>query len=219
MVSNMRSEIHKSMVEDIRTMKRIGRNIKYQKGKRGLIGVMYDSNKGLSEKKIKSLYDGEVVSYNMEKIMHKDEFKYLNKDVQKLHLEAWRTRYSNSEIAEQMGYGYSTLCAICNRLGITGDGKQRPKIKRKAKDENIVHVEGGKIGIPKPQQPTVKESEEVGKVIELDKGIIDTSHEKLASLVTLNETVKGEKLATRLQAIAMLINDEEEYTIELIIKR
>ena len=62
MVSNMGSEIHKSMVEDIRTMKRIGRNIKYQKGKRGLIGVMYDSNKGLSEKKIKSLYDGEVVT-------------------------------------------------------------------------------------------------------------------------------------------------------------
>ena len=105
----MRSEIQKSIREDIRDMKRIGRNIKYQKGKRGYVGVMYDANKGMSEKKIKSLYDGEVVSYNMEKIMHKDEFKYLNKDVQKLHLEAWRTRYTNSEIAEQMGLSTKSI--------------------------------------------------------------------------------------------------------------
>ena len=47
------NEIQKSMREDIRTMKRIGNNIKHMKGKRGIVGVMYDSNRGLTEKQIK----------------------------------------------------------------------------------------------------------------------------------------------------------------------
>ena len=74
----MMNEIQKSMREDIRNMKRIGNNIKHMKGKRGIVGTMYDPNRGLTEKQIKKKYEtGEVKVYNMEKILHKDEFKYL----------------------------------------------------------------------------------------------------------------------------------------------
>ena len=57
-------EIQSSIKEDIKTMKRIGRNIKHMKGKRGYVGIMYDPNRGLSEKKIQEKYGcNKVVVY------------------------------------------------------------------------------------------------------------------------------------------------------------
>ena len=217
----MRSqEIQKSMSEDIRDMKRIGRNIKHMKGKRGYVGVMYDPNRGLSEKKIKKLYDGEVVTYNMEKVMHKDEFKYLSVDMKKLHLESWRTRYTNSEIAEQMGMANSTFANMLTRLGVSGNGKRKRRVVRKD-DLNITSTDNGKIGTPKPKQEDLKGVEEVGKIIDLGNNNVaqeqETVHYK--SFMTLNETIQGEKVAKRLHAIAELVNDNEEYSIELVIKR
>lgn len=219
----MRSqEIHKSIHEDIRDMKRIGRNIKHMKGKRGHVGVMHDPNRGLSEKKIKKLYDGETVVYNMEKIMHKDEFKYLSEDVKILHLKAWRTRYSNREIADEMGMGFSTFCTMLSRLGITDKNNKKPKIVRKKDDLNITKTNGGTIGVPKSkekdtQEEPIKEVVEVKKVIDIES--FKDEQEKYKTFLALNETTQGEKMSARLKAIAELVNDEEDYTIELVIKR
>lgn len=217
----MRSEIQKLIREDIRDMKRIGRNIKYQKGKRGYVGVMYDANKGMSEKKIKKMYDGEVVVYNMEQVMNIKDFKFLADDVKVLHLEAWRTRFSNKEIAEQMGIANSTFCNMLTKLGVTGSEKGRKKIIKRKDNLNIEDVKGGKVGKPRKKceiEKSQKGEVELGKIIELENNINDLS-DNIKSVITLKETTKGEKISNRLQAIAMLVNDDEEYTIELVIKR
>ena len=231
-------EIQQSINEDIRGMKRIARNIKHMKGKRGYVGVMYDSNRGMTEKQIKEKYDGKVVSYNMEKIMHKDEFKFLSDDMKKLHLESWRTRFSNQEIAKQLGMGNSTLANMMTRLGVTGEGKRKP-IKRNTPHGDIEITQNGKIGTPKPKNESTvkkvaittpqstqetpkkatKEKVEVSKVEDSQPIKEIPSMVNMKSLISLKEKISGEKLATRLNAIATLVNDDEEYTIELLITR
>lgn len=219
----MRSqEIHKSIREDIRDMKRIGRNIKHMKGKRGHVGVMYDPNRGLSEKRIKEKYDSKVVVYNMEKIMHKNEFKYLSDDIKILHLKSWRTRYSNKEIADEMGMAFSTFCTMLSRLGITDKNNKKPKITRKKDDLGITKTKGGMIGVPKSKEKDTqgepkKEVEEVKKGINLDS--FKNDQEDYKTFLSLNETTQGTKISSRLKAIAELVNDEEEYIVEVIIKR
>ena len=217
------NEIQKSMREDIRTMKRIGNNIKHMKGKRGIVGVMYDSNRGLTEKQIKKKYEtGEVKVYNMEKILHKDEFKYLADDMKKLHLETWRKSYSMEEIAKQMDIGNSTLYAMSKRLGVSKhiDTDKRKLDKRSNKEVNVIRTNGGQIGMTQPKQDTEKNvvtmpvKGEKAKVVERVETV-----QPVKSLITLNESLKGTKLNTRLQAIALLVNDDEEYTIELSITR
>ena len=42
---------------------------------------------------------------------------------------------------------------------------------------------------------------------------------KVSALLTLDETASGEKLATRLRAIAELVNDDEMYTINMTLER
>lgn len=221
----MRSqEIYKSMREDIQDMKRIGRNIKHMKGKRGHVGVMYDPNRGMSEKKIKQLYDGEVVTYNMEQVMNINEFKFLAEDVKKMHLESWRTRYTNGEIAEQMGIANSTFSNMLTKLGVTGQGKRKQRLSRSKDDLNITRTQNGTIGTPRSKQSKKEENlkgvEEVGKVIPLDNDkICNQGVENCKSFVTLNETTQGDKIAKRLHAIAELVDDKEEYVIEMVIKR
>ena len=224
-------EIQSSIKEDIKTMKRIGRNIKHMKGKRGYVGIMYDPNRGLSEKKIQEKYGcNKVVVYNMEKIMDKNEFKYLTDDMKRLHLEAWRTRHTNGEIAEQMGIALPTFYNMIRRLGIVTEGKKKTPIRRKD-NLNIESTSNGKIGTPKPKEKDTKEVEEEVKAEEvkvIDLGKINTPQEQekecYKSFITLNETTHGDKIARRLGAIAELEDiqvwsDEEEYFIELSIKR
>lgn len=226
MENNTSREIQSSMKEDIKTMKRIGRSIKHMKGKRGYVRVMYDPNRGLSEKKIQEKYGcNKVVVYNMEKVMNKNEFKYLSEDMKRLHLEAWRTRYTNGEIAEQMGMALPTFYNMIRRLGIVTEGKKKAPIRRKD-NLNIESTSNGKIGTPKPKEKDTKEVEEEVKAEEvkvIDLGKINTPQEQekecYKSFITLNETTHGDKIARRLGAIAELVDDEEEYIIELTIKR
>ena len=157
------NEIQKSMREDIRTMKRIGNNIKHMKGKRGIVGVMYDSNRGLTEKQIKKKYEtGEVKVYNMEKILHKDEFKYLADDMKKLHLETWRKKHSMQEIAKQMGIGYSTLYSMSKRLGVTDTNNKGKTIRATGGEVNVIRTDGGQIGMAKPKQDNKVNTTTVG---------------------------------------------------------
>ena len=47
----------------------------------------------------------------------------------------------------------------------------------------------------------------------------EISTKKVSALLTLDETVSGEKLAARLRAIAELVNDDETYTINMTLER
>ncbi len=224
-MENATREIQSSIKEDIRTMKRIGRNIKYMKGKRGYVGVMYDPNRGLSEKKIQEKYGcNKVVVYNMKKVMNKNEFKYLSDDMKKLHLESWRTRYTNKEIAEQMGMGLSTFCNMLTRLEVSGRDSRRKSPIRRKDNLNIESTHNGKIGVPNSKEKDSKgQEEEVEEVKVIDLGQINTPQEQekacYKTFIALNETTQGDKIAKRLGAIAELVDDEEEYIIELSIKR
>ena len=217
----MMNEIQKSMREDIRNMKRIGNNIKHMKGKRGIVGTMYDSNRGLTEKQIKKKYEtGEVKVYNMEKILHKDEFKYLADDMKKLHLEAWRKKHSMQEIAKQMDIGYSTLYSMSKRLGVTDTNNKGKIIRATGGEVNVIRTDGGQIGMAKPKQDSkVNTTTEPTKEEKVEKVVKVIKEESIKSVVSLNESLEGTKLASRLYAIAMLVNDSEEYAIEMSIKR
>ena len=221
------NEIQRSMREDIRNMKRIGNNIKHMKGKRGIVGTMYDTNRGLTEKQIKKKYEtGEVKVYNMEKILHKDEFKYLADDIKKLYIETWRQKYSMQEIAKQMDIGYSTLYSMSKRLGVT-DGNKGKIIKATGDKVNVVRTGGGQIGMVQPKKDTEKtvvatpvqeqKVETTVATVPTVSTVPTVPTETVKTAINLNETLEGTKLASRLYALAILVNDSEEYTVNLSI--
>ena len=75
------NNIEYMMREDIRTMKRIGRNIKHQKGKRGLGTGNFNPLRGMTQREIAKKH-GKVKVYDMTRILNKEEFKQLDTDMQ-----------------------------------------------------------------------------------------------------------------------------------------
>ena len=69
--------IERMMKQDIKAMKRIGRNIKYQKGKRGLGTGNFNPLRGMTQKQISKLH-GETKVYDMSKILHRTDFNKLD---------------------------------------------------------------------------------------------------------------------------------------------
>lgn len=216
------SSIERMMREDIRTMKRIGRNIKHQKGKRGLGTGNSNPLKGMSQREIAKKH-GKVKVYDMTRILTHAEFKQLDKDMQKLHMESWRMRFSNSEIIEGMGIAQATFYKTCNKLDIAMN--KREKAHRTQKKKQAVRVET---------------MEKVAKVEKIEEEIIvtDTNSTPTPSVPTVEEAVpttttsvgqkmlvaldgayKGVDLHNKLQGLAMFLNDETEYIIKIEIKQ
>lgn len=216
------SSIERMMREDIRAMKRIGRNIKHQKGKRGLGTGNSNPLKGMSQREIAKKH-GKVKVYDMTRILTHAEFKQLDKDMQKLHMESWRMRFSNSEIIEGMGIAQATFYKTCNKLDIAMN--KREKAHRTQKKKQAVRVET---------------MEKVAKVEKIEEEIIvtDTNSTPTPSVPTVEEAVpttttsvgqkmlvaldgayKGVDLHNKLQGLAMFLNDETEYIIKIEIKQ
>ncbi len=204
--------IQKSINEDIRDMKRIGRNIKHMKGKRGYVGVMYDPCKDLTEKKIKKLYDGETRVYDMEKIIKMKEFKYLDKEMQKMYLESWRKVYSNVEIAQEMEVGVATLYSILKNLGVT-DGKKGRKKKDKALQLKYKVIE------PKENKEEQEQEQPKVETKKTKREKLIVQKEELVAVVNLNGKYKGEKLSSKLKALSLLVDDNEDYEFTIEIKK
>ena len=124
------------MQEDIRTMKRIGRNIKHQKGKRGLGTGNFNPLRGMSQREIAKKH-GKVKVYDMTKILTKEEFKQLDDSMKKLHMDSWRMRFTNNEIIKGMGVSPATFYKTCNKLGVVMDKRSNNR-PPKAKKESVI---------------------------------------------------------------------------------
>ena len=216
------SSIERMMREDIRTMKRIGRNIKHQKGKRGLGTGNSNPLKGMSQREIAKKH-GKVKVYDMTRILTHAEFKQLDKDMQKLHMESWRMRFSNSEIIEGMGVSQATFYKTCNKLDIAMNKREKAHRTQKKKQavrvetmEKVAKVEKIKEEIivtdtnstPTPSVPTVEEA-------------VSTTTTSVGQkmLVALDGAYKGVDLHNKLQGLAMFLNDETEYIVKIEIKQ
>lgn len=199
------NNIERIMQEDIKTMKRIGRNIKHQKGKRGLGTGNFNPLRGMSQREIAKKH-GKVKVYDMTRILTSEEFKQLDKDMQKLHMESWRMRFSNEEIMQGMGVAQATFYKTCKRLGVTMDKKRGVKktseVKKQPK-KDVVEVNPTPTTPPTPQvaQPS------------------ETTSPELKTLVSLDGAYKGSDLHNKLQGLAMFLNDETEYIIKIEVKQ
>lgn len=204
--------VERMVQKEIQTMKRIGRNIKHKKGIRGYVGSMYDANRGKSEKQLKKMYDGEMVVYNMEQVLSYKEFKELSEDLQKLHLRAWRTRYSNKDIAKGMGISLSLVVKAIRDLGLSGERKPRIKSVKEnvtLNQEDVVQEEAI------PTAPIIEEISEEIAPVELAPVY---ELKKLTFVMTLDRTISGDKLAVQLRAIADFIEREENCIVDMTIR-
>lgn len=210
--------IERMIRKDIKTMKRIGSNIRHQKGKRGLGAGNFNPLRGMTQKQIAKLH-GETRVYDMTKILPVAEFRELDDTMKKLHLESWRARFETREIVEKMGIAQPTYYKYCKKLGVTGGDIPRKKYARKARekggDEMTAIIELDTKACQKTAEEIIEDT--VKKVEEEPKK--ETTQKQVASLLTLNESISGERLATRLRAIAELVNDDETYTINMSIER
>lgn len=212
--------IERMMKQDIKAMKRIGRNIKYQKGKRGLGTGNFNPLRGMTQKQISRLH-GETKVYDMSKILHRTDFNKLDDTMKKLYLESWRARFSTEEILQGLGVSSATYYKYCNKYGVTGADLPRKKYSRKTKeqgDESVATIIDLKSG-----EEVTEPAQEVQPVEMAQEMIVSVEQpapqKKVSALLTLDETVSGEKLATRLRAIAELVNDNEMYTINMTLER
>lgn len=212
--------IERMMKQDIKAMKRIGRNIKYQKGKRGLGTGNFNPLRGMTQKQISKLH-GETKVYDMSKILHRTDFNKLDDTMKKLYLESWRARFSTEEILQGLGVSSATYYKYCNKYGVTGADLPRKKYSRKTKeqeDESVATIIDLKSG-----EEVTEPAQEVQPVEMAQEMIVSVEQpapqKKVSALLTLDETVSGEKLATRLRAIAELVNDNEMYTINMTLER
>lgn len=212
--------IERMMKQDIKAMKRIGRNIKYQKGKRGLGTGNFNPLRGMTQKQISKLH-GETKVYDMSKILHRTDFNKLDDTMKKLYLESWRARFSTEEILQGLGVSSATYYKYCNKYGVTGADLPRKKYSRKTKeqgDESVATIIDLKSG-----EEVTEPAQEVQPVEMAQEMIVPVEQpapqKKVSALLTLDETVSGEKLATRLRAIAELVNDNEMYTINMTLER
>ena len=212
--------IERMMKQDIKAMKRIGRNIKYQKGKRGLGTGNFNPLRGMTQKQISRLH-GETKVYDMSKILHRTDFNTLDDTMKKLYLESWRARFSTEEILQGLGVSSATYYKYCNKYGVTGADLPRKKYSRKTKeqgDESVATIIDLKSG-----EEVTEPAQEVQPVEMAQEMIVPVEQpapqKKVSALLTLDEAVSGEKLATRLRAIAELVNDNEMYTINMTLER
>lgn len=212
--------IERMMKQDIKAMKRIGRNIKYQKGKRGLGTGNFNPLRGMTQKQISKLH-GETKVYDMSKILHRTDFNKLDDTMKKLYLESWRARFSTEEILQGLGVSSATYYKYCNKYGVTGADLPRKKYSRKTKeqgDESVATIIDLKSG-----EEVTEPAQEVQPVEMAQEMIVSVEQpapqKKVSALLTLDEAVSGEKLATRLRAIAELVNDNEMYTINMTLER
>lgn len=212
--------IERMMKQDIKAMKRIGRNIKYQKGKRGLGTGNFNPLRGMTQKQISKLH-GETKVYDMSKILHRTDFNKLDDTMKKLYLESWRARFSTEEILQGLGVSSATYYKYCNKYGVTGADLPRKKYSRKTKeqgDESVATIidlkSGEEVTEPVQEVQPVEIAQEM--IVSVEQ---PAPQKKVSALLTLDETVSGEKLATRLRAIAELVNDNEMYTINMTLER
>lgn len=202
------NNIERMMQEDIKTMKRIGRNIKHQKGKRGLGTGNFNPLRGMSQREIAKKH-GKVKVYDMTKILTKEEFKQLDDSMKKLHMDSWRMRFTNDEIIKGMGVSPATFYRTCNKLGVVMDKRNNnrpPKAKKETKKDTVTTVETVKaepITIPTPQfiEPT------------------KTTTPEHKTIVSLDGVYKGSDLHNKLQGLAMFLNDETDYIIKIEVKQ
>ena len=194
------------MQEDIKTMKRIGRNIKHQKGKRGLGTGNFNPLRGMSQREIAKKH-GKVKVYDMTKILTKEEFKQLDDSMKKLHMDSWRMRFTNNEIIKGMGVSPATFYKTCNKLGIVMNKRNNNIPPRAKKDSNkdTVDTVVEPVVVPAPTPQIVKP--------------IQPTAPEHSTIVSLDGTYKGSDLHNKLQGLAMFLNDETEYIIKIEVKQ
>lgn len=198
------NNIEYMMREDIRTMKRIGRNIKHQKGKRGLGTGNFNPLRGMTQREIAKKH-GKVKVYDMTRILNKEEFKQLDTDMQKLHMESWRMRFSNDEIMEGLGVSPATYYKLCKKLEMTMGKKKgtvkTQKTKKESKKDTKIEPTSATTPTPQVVKPTKVTAPEP------------------KPLVSLDGVYKGNDLHNKLQGLAMFLNDETEYIIKIEVKQ
>ena len=200
------NNIERMMQEDIKTMKRIGRNIKHQKGKRGLGTGNFNPLRGMSQREIAKKH-GKVKVYDMTKILTKEEFKQLDDSMKKLHMDSWRMRFTNDEIIKGMGVSPATFYKTCNKLGIVMNKRSNNIPPRAKKDSNkdTVDTVVEPVVVPAPTPQIVKP--------------IQPTAPEHSTIVSLDGTYKGSDLHNKLQGLAMFLNDETEYIIKIEVKQ
>lgn len=200
------NNIERMMQEDIKTMKRIGRNIKHQKGKRGLGTGNFNPLRGMSQREIAKKH-GKVKVYDMTKILTKEEFKQLDDSMKKLHMDSWRMRFTNNEIIKGMGVSPATFYKTCNKLGIVMNKRNNNIPPRAKKDSNkdTVDTVVEPVVVPAPTPQIVKP--------------IQPTAPEHSTIVSLDGTYKGSDLHNKLQGLAMFLNDETEYIIKIEVKQ
>lgn len=141
------SNVERLIREEVQTKKRIGRNIKHRKGIKGLGTGYFNPLKGMTQKDIEKLH-GETRTYIMTEILPKKELLKLDKDMQKLYMEQWRSMYSLAEIRRGMKITGKTYYELCRELGLGN----KPRVSKKA--------------------PTEEQNKEIEPVIEIVEGEI-----------------------------------------------
>ena len=199
------SYIKRSMQEDIRSMRRIASNIKHKKGVNGYVGVMYDANKGKTERQLRAL-NSETVVYKMDKILTIEEFNKLDKDMQKTYMIAWRAKFTAQEIKDGLGIYNKAYYDLLDKLEIPLAQRGRPK-GTKGKIEKVLEYSKDVT------TPLIKKEDSETVVIpESEKG----KPSALGFNIELYGNLSSEELSERLHGLALMIESTKgEYEVKL----
>lgn len=114
---DVKENIEKIFKQEVREKKRIGSNIFSRVSTRKGGSYFHVPYLHMSKKEQKKL-SGEVRAYNMYEIISIEEFKKKSKDEQKMLFEAWREKYTNTQIMKSMGISKGSFSKWMDELNI-----------------------------------------------------------------------------------------------------
>lgn len=197
------SEITAMFYRDVREMKRIS----YHSKRSGRSSRWIDGTTGKTRKELQQL-NSEMKVYIMDKLLTRQEFYALDRDMQKQMMEHWRNTKTTTEIRKALelsaGGFYSLLKRLDLPTNINGKFGRGNEENRKAPE--VQEVTDNK---PEIVYPEIVNSETVShEEIELIENFLDFTDQDT-----------GEGIARRLNAVLGLVDDDGKYLMTISIKK
>ena len=190
----MVSEITAMFYRDVREMKRIG----YHSKRSGRSSRWIDGTTGKTYKELQQL-NSETKVYIMDKLLTRQEFYALDRDMQKQMMEHWRNTKTTTEIRKALELSAGGFYSLLKRLDLPTNinGKFGRGNEENNKATEVQEVASNEVEVMKPE------------VIE----------ESLESLLEFTDQDMGEGIVKRLNAVSGLINNDGKYLMTISIKK
>ena len=175
-------------------MKRIG----YQSKHSGRSSRWIDGTTGKTYKELQQL-NSETKVYIMDKLLTRQEFYALDRDMQKQMMEHWRNTKTTTEIRKALELSAGGFYYLLKRLDLPTNinGKFGRGNEENNKATEVQEVASNEVEVMKPE------------VIE----------ESLESLLEFTDQDMGEGIVKRLNAVSGLINNDGKYLMTISIKK